>query len=219
MKKFIIAITAIMIITGGCKTMNKTQKGATVGAAGGALIGAAVTKGSIWGILAGAAIGGTAGGLIGNKMDKQAKELKQAIPDAEVERVGEGINMTFNSQLMFALNSDVISEGAKSDLASSASVFEKYPDTYLMIEGHTDDTGADDYNMALSEKRANAVANYLISKGVSASRIQRKWYGETQPKYPNDSEANRSKNRRVEVGVYANEKMKEEAKSGSLKDK
>lgn len=219
MKKFIIAITAIMIIAAGCKTMNKTQKGAAAGAAGGALIGAAVSKGSIWGILAGAAIGGTAGGLIGNKMDKQAKELKQAIPSAEVERVGEGINMTFNSQLMFALNSDVVSEGAKNDLASAATVFEKYPDTYLMIEGHTDDTGADDYNMALSEKRANAVANFLISKGVSPSRIQRKWYGETQPKYPNDSEANRAKNRRVEVGVYANEKMKEEAKSGTLKDK
>ncbi len=218
MKKLIIAFTAIMIITSACKTMNKTQKGAAAGAAGGALIGAAVSKGSIWGILAGAAIGGTAGGLIGNKMDKQAKELKQSIPTAEVERVGEGINMTFNAQLMFALNSDVISEGAKSDLASSASVFQKYPDTYLMIEGHTDDTGADDYNMALSEKRAIAVANYLISKGVSASRIQRKWYGESQPKYPNDSEANRSKNRRVEVGVYANEKMKEEAKKGTLQD-
>ena len=98
-------------------------------------------------------------------MDKQAKELKQAIPSAEVERVGEGINMTFNSQLMFALNSDVVSDRAKSDLASAASVFEKYPDTYLMIEGHTDDTGADDYNMALSEKRANAVADFLSPKG------------------------------------------------------
>jgi outer membrane protein OmpA-like peptidoglycan-associated protein len=219
MKKIFIAITAIMIIAAGCKTMNKTQKGAIAGGAGGALIGAAVTGGSAWGIIAGAAIGGAAGGLIGNKMDKQAKELKQAIPNAEVQRVGEGIDMTFNSQLMFALNSDVISEGAKNDLASAATVFVKYPDTNLMIEGHTDDTGADDYNMALSEKRANAVANFLISKGVSSSRIQRKWYGETQPKYPNDSEANRSKNRRVEVAVYANDKMKEDAKSGSLKEK
>lgn len=218
MKKIIIVITALMIIVTGCKTMNKTQKGAAVGGAGGALIGAAVTGGSVWGVLIGAAVGGAAGGLIGKSMDKQAKELKQAIPTAEVERVGEGINMTFSSQLMFALNSDKISDGAKNDLASAASVFEKYPDTYLLIEGHTDDTGADDYNMSLSEKRANSVADYLISKGVSPSRIQRKWYGETQPKYANDSETNRSKNRRVEVGVYANDKMKEEAKKGTLKE-
>ena len=129
MKNILTLLIVFSVLLSGCKTMNKQQKGTAIGAAGGAAIGAAVSKGSIWGILAGAAIGGTAGGLIGNKMDKQAKELKQAIPDAEVERVGEGINMTFNSQLMFALNSDVISEGAKSDLASSASVFEKYPDT------------------------------------------------------------------------------------------
>jgi outer membrane protein OmpA-like peptidoglycan-associated protein len=218
MKKIIIVITALMILFTGCQTMNKTQKGATAGAAGGALIGAAVSGGSIWGILIGAAVGGTAGGLIGKKMDKQAKELKQAIPTAEVQRVGEGINMTFSSQLMFALNSDKISDGAKSDLASAATVFQKYPDTYLMIEGHTDDTGADEYNMTLSEKRANSVADFLISKGVDPSRVQRKWYGETQPKYANDSEENRSKNRRVEVGVFANEKMKEEAKKGDLKE-
>jgi outer membrane protein OmpA-like peptidoglycan-associated protein len=218
MKKIIIVITALMIILTGCKTMNKTQKGAAVGGAGGALIGAAVTGGSVWGVLIGAAVGGAAGGLIGKSMDKQAKELKQAIPSAEVERVGEGINMTFSSQLMFALNSDKIADGAKNDLASAATVFEKYPDTYLLIEGHTDDTGADDYNLSLSEKRANSVADYLISKGVNPSRIQRKWYGETQPKYPNDSETNRSKNRRVEVGVFANDKMKEEAKKGTLKE-
>ncbi len=218
MRKLLIAITAFTILFAGCKSMNKTQKGAAAGAAGGALIGAAVSKGSIWGILAGAAIGGTAGGLIGNKMDKQAKELKQAIPSAEVERVGEGINMTFASQLVFALNSDEISASAKSDLGSAASVFEKYPDTYLMIEGHTDDTGADDYNMTLSEKRANAVADYLIAKGVDRSRIQRKWYGEAQPKYPNTNETNRSKNRRVEVGVFANDKMKEDAKKGTLQE-
>ncbi len=109
-----------MIMVTGCKTMNKTQKGAAAGGAGGALIGAAVTEGSIWGILIGAAVGGTAGGLIGKKMDKQAKELKQAIPTAEVERVGEGINMTFSSQLMFALNSDKISDSAKSGSCSGS---------------------------------------------------------------------------------------------------
>jgi outer membrane protein OmpA-like peptidoglycan-associated protein len=216
MKKIIVAILAFSVIFSGCQTMNKTQKGATAGAVGGALIGAAVSKGSVWGILAGAAIGGTAGGLIGRKMDQQAKELKQAIPSAQVERVGEGINMTFQSGLMFSINSDKIADSAKNDLEAAAAVFKKYPETNLLIEGHTDDTGKDDYNMTLSEKRANAVADYLISKGVASNRIERKWYGENQPKYPNDSEANRQLNRRVEIGVYANENMKKQAKEGKL---
>ncbi len=216
MKKIIVAMLALSIIFTGCQTMNKTQKGAAAGAAGGALLGAAVSGGSIWGILAGAAIGGTAGGLIGKKMDQQAKELQQAIPSAEVKRVGEGINMTFQSGLMFTINSDKIADSAKADLEAAAAVFNKYPETNIHIEGHTDDTGKDDFNMALSEKRANAVANYLISKGVAASRIEKKWYGESQPKYPNDSEANRQLNRRVELGVFANENMKNQAKEGKL---
>jgi outer membrane protein OmpA-like peptidoglycan-associated protein len=216
MKKIIIAILAVSIVFTGCQTMNKTQKGAAAGAAGGALLGAAVSGGSVWGILIGAAVGGTAGGLIGKKMDQQAKDLKQAIPTAQVERVGEGINMTFQSGLMFSINSDKIADSAKNDLEAAAAVFIKYPETNLLIEGHTDDTGKDDYNMTLSEKRANAVADYLISKGVAPKRIERKWYGEGQPKYPNDSEANRQLNRRVEIGVYANETMKNQAKEGKL---
>src|SRR5215831_19000441 len=102
MKKTILYIVAVSILFfGGCKTMNKQQKGTAIGAGGGAAVGALVTKGSIWGILAGAAIGGAAGNLIGKKMDAQAKELKQSVPTAEVQRVGEGINMTFQSGLMF----------------------------------------------------------------------------------------------------------------------
>src|SRR5262245_54122104 len=105
MKKIIICLTAVSILFAGCKTMNKQQKGTAIGAASGAAVGALLTKGSVWGILAGAAIGGTAGNLIGKKMDKQAKELKQAVPNAQVERIGEGINMTFESGLMFKINS------------------------------------------------------------------------------------------------------------------
>lgn len=216
MKKTILYIGAVSILVFGCKTMNKQQKGTAIGAAGGAAVGALVTKGSIWGILAGAAIGGTAGNLIGKKMDKQAKELKQAVPTAQVERVGEGIDLTFESGLMFAINSSEISDSYKSDLSGAADVFNKYPETNIVIEGHTDDTGAADYNMTLSEKRAKAVKAYLISKGVAENRLTEKWYGETQPKYPNDSEANRQKNRRVELAIFANDKMKDEAKSGKL---
>lgn len=217
MKKIIIIITAIALVLSSCKSMNKQQKGTAIGAAGGAALGAAVTKGSIWGILIGAAIGGTAGNLIGKKMDEQAKELKQAIPTAEVQRVGEGINITFESGLMFKINSADISDSYKSDLGSAAEVFTKYPETNIVIEGHTDDTGSDEYNMTLSEKRAKAVQAFLATKGVDNARMTVKWYGETQPKYPNDSETNRQKNRRVELAVVANDQMKEQAKDGKLK--
>jgi len=196
--------------------MNKQQKGTAIGATGGAALGAVITKGSIWGILAGAAIGGTAGNLIGKKMDQQAKDLKQAIPTAQVERVNEGINVTFESGLMFPINSYQISDTYKSDLTSAAEVFNKYPETNIVIEGHTDDTGSDETNMTLSQKRAEAVRDFFISKGVDAKRLQAKWYGETQPKYPNTDEENRKKNRRVELAVVANEKMKEDAKKGKL---
>ena len=216
MTKIIIAVTAAALLIGGCKTANKQQKGTVIGAAGGAAVGAIIGKGSIWGILAGAAIGGVAGNLIGKKMDQQAKELKQAVPTAQVERVEEGINVTFESGLMFAINSSAITESYQADLGSAAEVFVKYPDTDIVIEGHTDDTGADDYNMTLSEKRAVAVRTFLQSKGVAEQRMTVKWYGESQPKYPNDSEANRQKNRRVELGVVANDKMKKEAKDGKL---
>jgi outer membrane protein OmpA-like peptidoglycan-associated protein len=216
MKKTILYITAVSILFVSCKTMNKQQKGTVIGAGGGAAVGALVTKGSIWGILIGAAIGGTAGNLIGKKMDKQAKELKQAVPTAQVERVGEGINLTFESGLLFAINSSNISDSYKTDLSSVAEVFNKYPETNIVIEGHTDDTGTDEYNMTLSEKRAKSVEAFLVSKGVADNRLTTKWYGETQPKYPNDSEANRHKNRRVELAIFANDKMKEEAKEGKL---
>jgi len=213
-----LSIFMVLTLLASCSTiqnMNKQQQGTAAGAAGGAMLGAAVSKGSIWGILAGAAIGGVAGNLIGKHMDQQAKELTQAVPTAEVNRVGEGINMTFDASLAFQINSAAISDNYKKDLNAAASVFKNYEDTHILIEGHTDDTGSAEYNMSLSEKRAKAVRDYLISQGVDASRLTAKWYGETQPKYPND-EANRAKNRRVELAIYANEDMKQAAKEGEL---
>jgi outer membrane protein OmpA-like peptidoglycan-associated protein len=149
-------------------------------------------------------------------MDKQAKEIKQAVPDAQVERVGEGINMTFHSGLLFRINSTELSDSAKYNLEKIAVVFDKYPETIILVEGHTDNTGTEEYNMDLSKKRAYAVSDFLISKGVAKSRFEIKWYGETQPKYPNDTEANRKLNRRVEVGVMANSELKKDAESGKL---
>ena len=216
MRKFLMCFAAVSVLLMSCASMNKQQKGTVVGAAGGAAIGAAVTRGSIWGILIGAAIGGTAGNLIGKKMDAQAKELKQAVPTADVQRVNEGIAITFESGLLFKINSSDINDAYMADLSSAAEVFVKYPETNITIHGHTDDTGSDEFNMTLSEKRAKAVADFLISKGVAANRIIEKGFGETQPKFPNDSEENRSKNRRVEIAVVANAEMQQEAKEGKL---
>ena len=213
-----LSIFLVMGLLASCSTiqnMNKQQQGTVAGTAGGALLGAAVSGGSIWGILAGAAVGGVAGNLIGKNMDKQAKELTQAVPTAEVNGVGEGINMTFDASLAFEINSATISDSYKKDLASAAAVFKSYEDTNILIEGHTDDTGSEEYNMTLSKRRAEAVRDYLISQGVDASRLTAKWYGETQPKYPND-EANRAKNRRVELAIYANEDMIADAQEGKL---
>lgn len=214
MKRTLSIFLALSLLV-GCATMNRQQKGTVGGAAAGAAVGGLVSKGSVWGMLAGAAIGGVAGNLIGKKMDQQAKELTQAVPTAEINRVGEGINMTFDASLAFQINSATISENYKKDLNAAASVFKSYADTNILIEGHTDDTGSDDYNMTLSKRRAEAVRDYLVSQGVEASRLTAKWYGETQPKYPND-EANRAKNRRVELAIYANEDMKQAAKEGEL---
>jgi outer membrane protein OmpA-like peptidoglycan-associated protein len=217
--KLIFVPATIAVLFTNCKSLNNTQKGTGVGVAAGATAGALIGgggKSSVWGALIGAAVGGGAGYLIGNHMDKQAKEIKQAVPDAQVERVGEGINMTFNSGLLFKINSSLLSDSAKAELEKVAGVFIKYPETNILVEGHTDDTGPADFNMELSKKRAYSVSDYLQSKGVSANRMNIKWYGATQPKYPNTSDANRVLNRRVELGITADDKMKQEAQQGKL---
>ena len=216
-KKMVLTGTLLAFIgttTFGCATNQKT--GTLVGAGAGAALGAAVSKGSVWGVLIGAAVGGAAGNLIGKSMDKQAKELKQAVPTASVDRVGEGINMTFDSNVLFATGSADLSSSAKQDLAAAATVFEKYPDTNILIEGHTDNTGSDAVNNPLSERRAKAVATVLQSNGVASSRLTTKGYGSSQPKVPNDSKENQAMNRRVELAVTANEQMVAQAKDGTL---
>jgi len=216
MKKVLFISLSVLIMFQACKSMNKTQKGTATGAAIGATAGALIFKNTAAGAILGAVIGGSAGYAIGHHMDKQAKEIKQAVPDAQVERVGEGIEMTFNSALLFKINSANLGDSAIANLDKLAGVFVKYPETNILVEGHTDDTGPDEYNMQLSEKRAKSVAGYLQAKGVPVERFTIKWYGETQPKLPNESEANRAKNRRVELAIYANDKMKKDAETGTL---
>lgn len=196
------------------KNANKTQKGAGIGVAGGALIGGLI-GGNVKGALIGAAIGGAAGGIIGNTMDKQAKKIEQVVPGADVKRVGEGIQIIFDdkSGVNFALNSANLTAEAKSNLDKVAEVFLEFPDTELMLEGHTDSTGDAGYNMTLSKKRANSVGDYLSSKGVAKSRMSVKGLGETAPRFENDTKEGQAKNRRVEIGVTANKEMIEDAKA------
>ena len=191
----------------------RTAIGALPGAAG-AIIGGG-GKASVIGALIGAAVGGGAGYAIGHHMDKQAKEIKEAVPDAQVERVGEGINMTFNSGLLFKINSSILSDDAKVSLQKVAGVFVKYPETNILIEGHTDSVGTDQLNMTLSENRASSVRDFLIQQGMATTSIASRGFGKTQPKYPNDVESQGAESK-GEVGVMANDQMKEKAKEGKL---
>lgn len=197
----------------GCNASN-TAKGTAIGAGSGAVIGGVIGKqtgNTAVGAIIGAGVGGATGALIGQRMDKQAAELKNDLKGAKVERVGEGIKITFDSGLMFDFDSYNLTPGTKENLTSLAKTLNKYDDTNILIEGHTDKTGSEDYNLALSEKRANAVENYLEQLKVSRNRITTEGYGEVQPISANDSE-----NRRVEVAIYANKKMKKAAEKGQL---
>lgn len=214
----VVAILLCATTLFSCKTwqsMDNTKKGAAIGVGGGAATGAIIGRAAgntALGAIIGAAVGGTAGVLIGKKMDKQAQEIKTEVPNATVERVGEGINVTFNSGVLFGFDKSDLTPTAQTNIQQLATILNKYPDTYVRVEGHTDTTGTDAYNNALSERRATAVANYLKTQGVAASRVQTFWYGSKQPVVPNNSDANRAKNRRVEFSIYANDKMKSEAK-------
>ena len=210
----LMPVLASLVVSSGCASLNKKERGAIIGGATGAAVGGMVGRANgstAKGAIIGAAVGGAAGAVIGHQMDQQAKEIKQNIPGAVVERVGEGLQVTFESGLLFDYDSDVLRDAARKNLATLAASLEKYPNTDLMIVGHTDATGPDTYNMGLSERRAGAAASYLASQGVSRARLRSTGRGESEPVAPNDTEADRQKNRRVEVAIYANEAFKAQA--------
>lgn len=207
---FLIAILTVASI--GCKTSNALKGGAIGGAAGGVIGGLISKNNTATGIIVGAAIGGSAGAIIGREMDKQAEELERDLKKAEVERVGEGIKVTFDSGLLFDINKASLNASSRANLDSLAKTLNKYPDTNIIIDGHTDDTGSEKYNLKLSLERATSVETYLKNKGVSGTRITTHGFGEALPKSDNTTVAGRSENRRVEIGIVANEKMQEEAK-------
>jgi outer membrane protein OmpA-like peptidoglycan-associated protein len=210
-----LALTSLTL--SGCQTLNTNKErgaviGATVGGATGAVIGkhqGSTAKGAI----IGATVGGVIGGVIGHQMDQQAKELEQNIPGAIVERVGEGIQVTFQSGLLFDFDSDRVKSDAAQNLRNLSSSLDKYPNSSLLIVGHTDAVGSDDYNQTLSERRARSTAMYLASQGVSAARLQTVGRGETEPVSTNEDETGRTRNRRVEVAIYASDAYRNQLRS------
>lgn len=216
MKRSLIGllIVGIVVLGAGCAGMNKKEKGAVIGASAGAVAGAVIGKGpggTIIGAILGAAVGGAAGAYIGGYMDKQAKEIEENVEGAEVQRVGEGIRITFDSGLLFEVDKYDLTETSRQNLTNLAKTFAEYPDTNILIEGHTDSTGAREYNMTLSERRARSVAHYLAGLNVKSSRFSIMGYGPDQPIASNDTADGRQKNRRVELAVIANQELKEKA--------
>jgi len=210
----LVMILSVILIISGCASWNKTQKGAVVGTAAGGGMGAVIGKAAgntALGAIIGAAVGGATGAVIGHKMDKQAEEIKNKVPDAKVERVGEGIVVEFSSNVLFGFDKSLLSYDAKTNLDKLVTVLNEYSDTDIELQGHTDSKGSLTYNQNLSEERAGSVSGYLGAKGISSVRMNIKGFGETVPKYDNATESGRSQNRRVEFLITANEKMKADA--------
>lgn len=210
----------VLLIPMSCNT-SKTLQGGAAGAGAGGVIGGVIgaqSDNTAKGAILGAMIGGTAGALIGKYMDKQAEELDDDLEGADVERVGEGIKITFDSGILFAFDSSSLSNQAEENVTELATTLKEYDDTNILIEGHTDNVGSDSYNQELSEERAASVADELATMGVSRSRITKVGYGEQQPVADNSTEAGRRQNRRVEVAIFANDELKEAAKDGELEN-
>ncbi len=221
-KIYLLALAFVLSIgISSCESLkntNNTQRGAGIGAASGAVIGGILGnnlgKGgnTALGAIIGGVVGGTVGGVIGNRMDKQAQKIEQTLPGAEVERVGEGIKLVLGeNSVRFDTNKSSLTSTAKQNLDKLVNVFNEYPDTNIQIFGYTDSTGAVDYNLKLSEQRAQSVKNYLSSKGLSSSRFTTIGRGVEDPIATNETAEGRSENRRVEFAITANEKMIQDA--------
>lgn len=207
------SLAAIMLFSCG-RPLTKTEKGAAIGTASGAAAGAIIGKtagNTALGAILGAAVGGTAGVLIGKKMDRQAAEIKKEVPNAQVQREGEGIVVTFNSDVLFGFDKSDLTSLSRSTIQDLNTILGKYPDENVLVIGHTDNVGSPSYNMGLSRRRAGSVAGYLGQLGVDPSRISTRGMGLTDPKYPNDSPEHRAGNRRVEFVLTANAAMKQQA--------
>lgn len=214
-RTLIIALIGLFMIgLVGCSSMSKKDKGMLIGAAAGAAAGGVIGNkagNTAVGAILGAAIGGAAGAYIGNYMDKQAAEMEQDLEGAKIERIGEGIKITFESGILFDVNKAQLKPAAEKNLTDLAAILNKYSDTKILIEGHTDSTGSEDYNLELSRRRAQSVANFMAGLQVDPTRFTIMGYGETQPVASNETTEGRQLNRRVDIAIYANDKLKKVA--------
>ncbi len=209
-KLVLISVTTLFMLT-SCAMTNKTQKGAAYGAGGGAIAGALIgqligkdTEGTLIGAAIGAAVGGAAGAGVGRMMDNQERDMRQALADSEaaaIRREGNLLAVTLKGDISFDHNSAAVRPGLYSEIDRIANVMLQYPDTVIRVEGHTDSTGSEEYNLDLSARRAVAVKNLISQKGVSSSRLETVTYGETRPIATNETEAGRQMNRRVEIKI------------------
>jgi outer membrane protein OmpA-like peptidoglycan-associated protein len=209
-----VLVLCLVVFTVQCASWSKTAKGGVYGAAGGAVVGGAIgaaAGNTLLGAIIGAAVGGAAGAYIGNYMDKQAAEMKRDLEGAKVERVGEAIKITFDSGLLFAVDKYDLNDASRQSLTKLAVILNKYSDTNILIEGHTDSTGTHDHNMVLSDSRAKAVAAELAVANVKSARFTVKGYGPDQPVADNGTVDGRQLNRRVDLAIIANEKLKKAA--------
>jgi outer membrane protein OmpA-like peptidoglycan-associated protein len=200
------------------KKLNKQQRGAIIGAGAGGALGAVIgKKNPALYAIAGSVVGGVAGAVIGRYMDKQAEKLKKDLGTlADVERVEEGIKITMKSGVLFDFNSSKVNPTVNDNLMKFAETLKQYPDTEILVAGHTDNVGTEQYNMSLSQQRANAVANVLKANSVTKSRLTILGYGEKNPVADNTAESGREQNRRVEFAIVANDKLKKQAAKGDV---
>lgn len=213
MKQFLAALLIALMATTAfadvASERDKTKKGAIIGGVAGAIAGAIIhnNRGSgnaKRGAVIGGVVGAATGAIVGAMMDKQERELRQ-IEGIDVTRTDEDeLKVTVKNEILFDFDSASLRSSSRDELREMADVFDRYGDTTIVVAGHTDSTGSSTYNQRLSNRRANAVANYLEDLGVSGSRLDAVGYGESQPKSSNDSASGRQRNRRVELYVRAN---------------
>jgi outer membrane protein OmpA-like peptidoglycan-associated protein len=224
MKTKLLSIATALLLIVSCQSLqntNKQQRGTAIGAAGGAILGAIIGNNvgggdnQTEGAVIGAVVGGVAGNVIGRKMDKQAQEISQELPGADVQRVGEGIVVTFDegSGIKFATNQSTLNASSKATLDKLVKVMADYPGTEILVSGHTDSAGDAAYNLELSKKRAFAVRDYLITDGIATGRMAVTYSGETSPTATNETAEGRAQNRRVEIGIVAGEQMRRDAEN------
>lgn len=218
MRKSMVFVFIGLMLVGAlsCSSWNRKQKGAVVGATAGGVVGGVIGKqagNTAAGAILGAVIGGAAGAYIGNYMDKQAEEMERDLEGTKIERIGEGIKVTFDSGLLFEVDKAALNDNSKANLTNLAVILNKYPDTEILLEGHTDATGTEEHNLELSRARSQSVANFLTGQNVNATRFTIMGYGESQPIASNETLDGRKQNRRVEVAIYANDKLKKAAEN------